>query len=164
MGARRHEHRLRQGRSAVVEGGIGYVHARETGHHGLVFVQQLQGALAGLRLVGRVGGVVLATTDDLPDRRRDVMLVGAGADEVEIMAIGPGALLHQARDGHFRHAGGHVPEFAGAQVRRDLGEQVFDFSGADGLEHLLDVGVRVGDKWHGLALKRVFTAKAPRKH
>ena len=56
-------------------------------HHRLVFVDQLQGALAGLRLVRRVGGVEFAARGDGPHGRRDVVLVGAGADEIQRPAV-----------------------------------------------------------------------------
>ncbi len=87
MGTHRHQHRLGQRRGAVVERGVRDVHAGQRGHHGLVFVQQLQRALAGLGLVRRVGGVELAARDDLPHRRRNMVLVRAGADEIGIRAV-----------------------------------------------------------------------------
>jgi hypothetical protein len=87
VGAHRHQHRLGQRGSAVVQRGIRDIQPGQAGHHGLVFVQQLQRALAGFGLIRRVGGVELAARDDLPDRRRDVVLVGAGADEVAVETI-----------------------------------------------------------------------------
>ena len=62
-------------------------HAGQRGDHRLVFVDELQRALAGLGLVRRVGAVELAARHDRPDRRRDVVLVGAGADEIERQAV-----------------------------------------------------------------------------
>jgi hypothetical protein len=44
-----------------------------------------------------------------PDRRRDVVLVGAGADEVEPVVAAPRA-AHQARDLHLAHGLGHLGE------------------------------------------------------
>ena len=43
--------------------------------------QDLQRALRDFRLVGRVGGQELAALDEVIDARRDVMLVGAAAEE-----------------------------------------------------------------------------------
>ncbi len=70
-------------RCAVVERRIRDFHARQAAHHGLVFVQQLQRALARFRLIRRVGAVELATRDDRPDRGGNVMLISAGAQEVQ---------------------------------------------------------------------------------
>ena len=98
VGAHRHQQRLGQRRSTVVQRGIGHGQAGQARHHALIFVQHLQGALTGLRLVGRVGAVEFATTDDLPHRRRDVMLVGAGAQEAQRAGIIRRSRFHQPGD------------------------------------------------------------------
>ena len=61
----RHQHRLGRGAAAVVEAGIRDVHAGQLRDQRLILEQRLQVALAGLGLIGRVGGVELA-----PRRRR----------------------------------------------------------------------------------------------
>ena len=48
---------------------------------GLEFEQDLQRALRDFGLVGRVGGQELAALDQVVDGRRDMMLVGAAAEE-----------------------------------------------------------------------------------
>ncbi|TMD91731.1 MAG: hypothetical protein E6I73_03530 [Chloroflexi bacterium] len=56
---RGHHGRLGHGGRPVVQGSVGDVEGRELGDQGLKFVDRLQGALARLRLVGRVSGVKL---------------------------------------------------------------------------------------------------------
>ena len=64
-----------------------YIEALATGRpvrsddEGLELEDGLQRALGQLGLVGRVGGVELAAEQELVDRRRDVVRVGAGAEE-----------------------------------------------------------------------------------
>ena len=77
----RHQHRLGGGGRAVVHGGVGDLHAGEVRDLRLELEEILQRALRDLRLVGRVGGQELRALDDVVDRRRHMMAVGAGADE-----------------------------------------------------------------------------------
>jgi len=150
VGAHRHQHRLGQRRGAVVERGVGDIHRRQPGDHGLKLIHQLQRALACLRLIRGVGGVELATGDDLPHRRRDVMLIGTGADEAERLPIFGGALLHQPCDGHLPHPCGHIIQSAGAQLLRDLVEQRVDAVDTNGRQHRFDIIFGMGDKGHCL--------------
>ncbi len=84
-----HEAGLGERGRAVVERGVRHVHRGQAGDHGLELVHDLQRALARLGLVRRVGAVDLAARDERPDRRGDVVLVGARADEVERQAVAP---------------------------------------------------------------------------
>ena len=79
--AMRHQHRLGGGGRAVVHGGVGDFQAGEHRHLGLELEQILQRALGDLRLVGRVRGEELGALDQVIDRRRQVVPVGAAADE-----------------------------------------------------------------------------------
>ena len=81
--AYRHQAGFGQGRSAVVQRRVRHLHAGQSADHGLIFVDQLQGALTRLRLVGRVGGVEFAARGDCPHGRRNVMFVGTRADEIQ---------------------------------------------------------------------------------
>ncbi len=144
----RHEHRLGQRRGAVVEARVGHVQAGERCHHGLVFVQQLQRALARLRLVRRVRRVELAARRELPDCGGNVMLVGAGADEVEVAAIAFRPLLHQAHHLHFGQSRRHLFQCSGLEFRGDLVEQILHGRRADRLEHGADLGFGVGNERH----------------
>ena len=126
VGTHRHQHRLRQGRGPVVERGVGDVQRGQRRHHRLEFVEQLQGALARLCLVGGVGAVELPAGGDLPHRRRDVVVIGPGADEAQGLAVRAGAGVHQPGDVHLRLPGRDGGEFADSQPRRDLVEQVVD--------------------------------------
>ena len=91
IGAHRHETGFGQCGSAVVHRGVRYLHARQGADHGLVLVDQLQGALARLRLVRRIRGIKFAARGNGPHRRRNVVFVGPGADEIQGPAIARGA-------------------------------------------------------------------------
>ena len=79
--AMRHQHRLAAGGRAVVHRGVGDLHAGQQRDLGLELEQHLQRALRDLRLIGRVAGQELAALDQMIDGRRDVMAIGAGAEE-----------------------------------------------------------------------------------
>ena len=69
------------GGRAVVHRGVGDLHAGQQRDLGLEFEQGLQRALRDFRLVGRVGGQEFAALDQVVDAGRDVMPVGAAAEE-----------------------------------------------------------------------------------
>ncbi len=83
---------------AVVHGGVGDLHAGEVRDLGLELEQVLQRALRNLRLVGRVGGQELRALDQVIDGRRDVMAIGAGADEERHRAGGDVLRRHARRE------------------------------------------------------------------
>ena len=66
-------HRLGRRRTLVEQRGIGDVHPRQIGHHGLEVQQRLETALGDFRLVGCVGGVPAGILQHvtLDDRRHD---------------------------------------------------------------------------------------------
>ena len=146
--AHRHEDGFGQRAGAVVEAGIGNIEPGERRHHGLVFVNHLQRALARFRLVRSVGGIEFAAGGDLPNRRRNMMLVGAGADEVQPVAILVSALVHQARYRHFRQRVGHLAELVATQLVRYFVEQLVDGCGADRIEHGANIVVGMGNEGH----------------
>ena len=97
-GADRHQRRFRGCRSAVVVRGGHHVEAGQLRDQRLVLVDRLQRALADLGLVRRVRGVELASTEDLVDGRRDVVAVGARAEEArQADAVSGGERLQPAR-------------------------------------------------------------------
>ena len=56
----RHQHSLGRGRTAVVEAGVGNVHAGQLRDQRLILERRLERALTGFGLVGRVGRIELA--------------------------------------------------------------------------------------------------------
>jgi hypothetical protein len=78
-----------------------------------------------------------------------VVLVGTGAEEVEITAIVLGAFLHEARDLHFTQAIRDGLQCGAAQRRWNLVEQIVDLADAERLEHGGDIGFGVRNKRHG---------------
>ena len=86
-----HEGGFRGRRRAVVVRRRDDVHPGQLGEERLVLVDRLQGSLADLRLVRRVGGVELAPQEQLVDDRREVVAVDAGAEEArQVGPVAPG--------------------------------------------------------------------------
>ena len=144
-----HQGRFRQRRRAVVERGVGDLHTGQAGHHGLEFIDELQRALARLRLVGRVGAVEFTAGGDLPHGRRHVVIVCTGPHETQRTTILLGTLQHQAGDFLFVQPFRHTRQLSRPQAGGDLIKQGFYIRCTDGREHFADIGFRVGDKWHG---------------
>ena len=112
--AMRHQRRLGAGGRAVIHGGVGDLHAGEHGDLRLELEQILQRALRYLRLIGRVAGQELRALDQMIDARRNVMLIGAGADE-EGRARGRDiALRHSAEQTRSTS----ISDFAARQIER----------------------------------------------
>ncbi len=152
--AHRHQDGLGQAGGTVVQRGIRYVHGHQRSHHGLVFIKQLQRALAGLRLIRRIGAVVLTAGGDLPDCGRDVVVIGAGTDEANRLPVHARTRCHERTDLHFRHAHRYVLKFLCTQIGRDLVEKVIDLIDTDHIEHVADIFFCMRDKGHDLACLR----------
>ncbi len=149
-----HSDRFPAGGRAVVHRGVGDVAAVEPGDLGLELEQGLESALGDLGLVGRVAGQELAALDEMVDRRRDVVPIGAAAEEEG----------HVAGDQILPRQGGQLPlhrhlaEMVGqaldlAVEAGGLGhvdEQIVDRGGADGAKHVLPVRLGEGKVTHVL--------------
>ena len=137
-----HQHRLGDGAAAVVEAGVGDVHAGELADQRLILEERLQAALAGLGLVRRVGGVELAAAGDGIDDGRDEVVVAAAAEEADRVvgrAIAAASAWMCCVSSISVSAGGMSSGRRSRSVGRDVGEQVIDGLGADGREHGLAV-------------------------
>ena len=77
----RHRDRLPAGGRAVVHRGVGDVAAVEPRDLGLELEQALERALGDFGLIGRVAGQELAALDQVIDAGRDMVAIGAAADE-----------------------------------------------------------------------------------
>ena len=117
-----HQYGLAQGRAAVVDRGVGDIHAGQRRHHRLVFVDDLQRPLAGFGLVGRVRRHELAAAGDIPHSRRDVVVVAPGAGEARACLVLSRALGHRGEHGHFPDPLGQRAEVGARQFRVDLVE------------------------------------------
>ena len=84
-----HQRGLGQAGRAVIHAGVGHLHAVEVADQGLELIDHLEGPLAGLGLVGRVGGNELAPGYQRFDYRGDKVVVGACAQERRAAAQGP---------------------------------------------------------------------------
>ena len=142
----RHRDRLPAGGRAVIHGGVGDVAAVEARDLGLELEQRLERALGDLGLVGRVAGQELAALDQMIDARRDMMAIGAAAEEEGHL---PGDQVAAGKAGQVtldRHLAGMVGEARDlAAEPGGLGhvdEQIVDRRSADRGQHLLAVGVR----------------------
>ena len=76
-----HEDGLGDGGAALVERGVGDLHAGELADERLELEERLQAALARLRLVGRVGGVELAPPRDRVHDGGDEVVIRPAAEE-----------------------------------------------------------------------------------
>ncbi len=76
-----HEHALGHRAAAFVKAGVGDIHAGQLADERLIFEKRLQASLAGLGLVGRVGGVEFAAAGDGIDDGGNEMIVTAAAEE-----------------------------------------------------------------------------------
>ena len=135
----RHQRGFGQRRGAVVDRRVRDVHAGQFRDHRLVFVDGPERPLAGFGLVRRVGGEELAAQDQVVDRARDVVVVGAGAEEAHV-GIGVGVLrrerAHVTHQVHLGDRGTDGERPRQARLFRHPHEQVLDRSGADRPEHL----------------------------
>ena len=114
-----HEAGLGERGGAVVERRVRHIQRGQARDHGLVLVHDLQRALARLGLVRRVGAVDLAARDEGPDGRRNVVLVGAGADEVERQAVARRARAGEPGHIHFRQCLGHTGQRSRCEAPRE---------------------------------------------
>ena len=76
-----HHYRFGAGAGTLVHRGVGSLHARQQRDLGLKLEQHLQRALADLGLVGRVRRKKLAALNQMIDRGRNVVAVGAGTEK-----------------------------------------------------------------------------------
>ena len=149
-----HQHRFAERRAAVVDRRVGNVHAGQGSHHRLVFVDELQRALAGLGLIRRVGGHELAASGDVPNGGGNVVVVAAGAQEARAGFVLPRAGGHLGEHRHLVNAVCHGAQVGVLQRGRDLVEQFVRRGGADALEHGANVGGGVRDEGHADSLYR----------
>ena len=160
----RHQHRFARAGGAVVHGGVRHLHAGQRRDLGLELEQVLERPLRDLRLVGRVARQELGALDEVVHARRNVVLVGAGADEEGHGGRGHVPRRHareNALDLHLSFRARQVEEIGEARVRRDVGEQLVDAADPDPGQHLAAVGVGQGEVAHR-SLRREPGAPSPR--
>ena len=150
MRPHRHQARLRERRRAVIQRSVRDLHAGQVRHHRLVFVEQLQRALARLGLIRRIRAVEFAARHDRPHRGRNVMLVGAGAEEIERPTVALRARGHQPPDLHFRQRFGNARERFRCAAAAGISSNNASMPGAPmAFEHFANVGFGMGDEGHG---------------
>ena len=138
LGAQRQEHGL-GGRGSLVEhGGVGDVHGRQVGNHGLEVQQGLKAALGDFRLVGRVGGVPARIFEDVPEN--DGGRVTVVVAHPEVGAGGPFIRGDGARRAHKLLFGQGLGQIQRARETDTLGNgplhQLFEGIEAQDGEHL----------------------------
>ena len=150
--AQAHEQGLGERGGAVVHGGVDHVHAEQPGGEGLVLEDTLQGALADLRLVGGVGGEELGAGGQGAHRLRDVVAVGARADQhpgARAGAHGGGETLQVVVELPFAQRRRQMPRPGGPAIRGHRREQRLQRVRADHGEHLGDLFGGVRQVAHG---------------
>ena len=134
-----HESSLGQGCAAVIERGVGRIHAGEPTDGGLVLVKGLEGPLGTFGLVGGIGGGEFRPGRKAVDHGRNDMVVPASADERDDVMTVPGRQFpNPAQHLELGHARRKV-ERPGAQFRGYAVEQFRDLGDSDDTEHLADL-------------------------
>ena len=128
---------LSSGGSAVINRGVGNVHAGQLADHGLILEDGLQDALAHFGLIGGIGSQELFLGGDILDDAGDIMVIGAGT------AQNGGKNLVLCRHGgnsvghfHLAHPLGDVQGSVEIHLGRHIAVQIFIIVQTDGLEHL----------------------------
>ena len=122
-----HEYGFGHAAAALVEAGVGDVHARQLADERLKLEKRLQTALAGLGLVRRVSGVEFTAAGDGIDHGRDEVVVRAAAQEADRVvgrAIARRQLLRQARQIDLAERLWHVERPIQPHLGRNVLEQV----------------------------------------
>ena len=151
---------------AVVHGGVGHLHGGQIGDLRLELEQVLQRALRDLGLVGRVAGQEFGALDEMVDAGRDMMLVGAGADEERHRRGRHVAVRHARQDAldfELALAARQVERRAEKRLGRHIGEEIVDGGGADAGQHLLAVAVGQGQVAHDKTINPVIPGRARRE-
>ena len=150
--APRHEHGLGAAARGVVHGGVRDLHPEELADERLKLVYRLERPLAHLRLIRRVGRVELRAEQQLIDRRRDVVVVHAAAQEREGAGAGV-ALAQLLQVPHERRLVERRLEVERLrhQRRRYGGEEIVERGHADALEHKANLVGRVRQVAHANA-------------
>ncbi len=143
-----HQRGLGRGGGAVVVGCRDHVQADELGQQRFVLVDALQGSLADLGLVRRIGRIPLAAQKDLVDRGRAPVAIHARSEERRQVGAVAARQGHETR-GQLELGLGFREVQAGSPQRdRDVVEELVDRREAEGLEHLRPIGRRVRTVWH----------------
>ena len=156
-GAECHQHRLGRGAAAVVQAGVGDVHAGQLGDQRLVLEEDLQVALAGLGLIRRVRRVELAARGDVVDDRRNEMVVAAAAEKADLLAgcdVLAGQRGHVRRQLDLGQRRRNVQRARQPQLGRNLREQLVERTDADRLEHRPLIVGSVQNVGHGGCMMR----------
>ena len=96
----RHHGRFRDGGRAVVQGGVGHVHAGQLSDQCLVLEDRLQRPLARFRLIGRVRGVELWLGRHGGDRRGDEAPIHPAAAKGQAVGVDAIAARERRNLGH----------------------------------------------------------------
>ena len=140
-----HVHGLGGGGGAVVDRGVGNVHAGQFADHRLVFKDGLQHALTHLRLIGRVGGDERLLGGHRADHGGYVVVVRArAAEDGAVDAVLRRHAAHLAGERQLRKPRREVELFC-AQRLRHGGKQLLRPVKADGAQHFRALGARGGD-------------------
>ena len=131
-----HGARLRRRACAVIDRGVGHVHAGEAANHGLIFKDGLEQALADLSLIGRVGGQKGLLGRDGAHDSRDVVVIGPRAAqngaEHAVLLREP---LHMAANLQFRKAAGEHGRLLEEHALRHIGIKRLHRRQADAFQH-----------------------------
>jgi len=135
--------------------GVRRVHRGEAGDHRLVLEDRLQRALADLGLVGSVGGVELASREDVPHGSGYVPVIDAASEETGHLrggAVSRGEGAQPGGDLGLAHRGTDVEDSVDAKPFIYRFEQLFERGDPRLHEHLEPVAVSVLNVAHRTSL------------
>ena len=139
----RHQNRLAAARRTVIHGGVRHIHTGDHRHHGLELEKILQRTLRDLRLIRRVGGQELRALDQMIDRSRNMMTIGARPGEEGYGTGGNILPCHAAENAlhlQFAFPARQIDKPLAARAIRHVAEQVVDTFHANHAEHFSPVG------------------------
>ena len=125
------------GGGAVIDRGVGNVHAGQLADHGLILEDRLQNTLAHFGLIGGVGSQELFLGGNILDNAGDVMVISAstaqnGGKNLVLCRHGGNSVGHF----HLAHPLGDVQGSVEIHLGRHIAVQIFIIVQTDGLEHL----------------------------
>ena len=150
LSVRTHSHETGFGetRATVIDRSVGGIHRRQAGDHRLILIDDLKRALARFGLIRRVRSHEFTALDEVPDRGRYMVVVGAGASKAEYAVIERSAGAEVREHLHLTDTFRYLLEGRRAEALGDFVEERIDIGDADHSEHRIDVGRRVRNEWH----------------
>ena len=140
-----HHHGFGSCCGTIVHGSIGDVHARELGHHALVFKDVVEGALGNLCLVRRIASEELRAFDEVLHDGRCIVIVAPCSSKHREWCIQLGKGTEVFAEFNLALSLRQVVLVLEVDSFRNIGIEFFKGAHARFLQHLLQVIFRMGE-------------------